>query len=196
MSKTALLDMAESFKKRAWADSTCVTYATQLMCYSSFCEGFDYEPVPASSSMLQAYVAYLTGVKHLRYNTIRQYLAIISHIHKSAGFPDPLKGDYHLRQELMGVKRVLGVAQTPVDVITPQLVLAIRHSLIYHNIADMSFWCACLVAFFGLFRPGNVVVHGNFDNERDLRRVDALSRTWGLHYSFKMDRQYSIGRRW
>ncbi|KAJ8307300.1 hypothetical protein KUTeg_015384 [Tegillarca granosa] len=94
--------------------------------------------------------------------------------------PYPLQDDYQLHHELMGVKRELGTAQKPVDIITPDLLIAIRRTLNLRSIADSSFWCACLVSFFGLLRPGNIVVNRIFNKDRDLRRLDAFACNWGF----------------
>ncbi|KAJ8300225.1 hypothetical protein KUTeg_021744 [Tegillarca granosa] len=139
-----------------------------------------YQMVPASSSNIQVYVAYLASCKKLKYSTIRQYLNILTHIHKLSGYPDPLQDDYQLHHELMGVKRELGTAQKPVDIITPDLLIAIRRTLNLRSIADSSFWCACQVSFFGLLRPGNIVVNRIFNKDRDLRRLDAFACNWGF----------------
>lgn len=167
-------ETAEDLKRKACANSTAATYATYMKCYLNFCLDMHLQPIPASSILIQMYVAYLVSVTHFQYCTIKQYLAIISHMHKSTGLQDPLKGDYQLQQELSGAKRVFGTAQKSVDIITPSILLSIRSD----NLQDHSFWCACLVAFFGLLRPGNVG-QGAFNKERDLRRVDVLACTWG-----------------
>lgn len=129
---------------------------------------------------LQVYIAYLSTVKKFKYHTIKQYLNIIVHMHRMAGFKDPLKDDYLLRQELLGVKRVSGVGQKLVDVITPQLLMAIHSVLGWRDILEYSFWAACLVAFFGLLRPGNVTSQGYFHPSRDIRRVDVPACEWGF----------------
>lgn len=145
----------------------------------------NYDPVPASSEMLQLYIAYLTTVKTFTYQSIRQYLNIVSHMHKASGFADPFQEDYQVSQELKGVKRLLGVAQTPVDVVTPQLLQSIHGSLSWACLSDFSFWCACLAAFFGLLRPGNITVVGPFNPTTDLRRVDLIPCSWGYILSLR-----------
>ncbi|XP_069103891.1 uncharacterized protein [Argopecten irradians] len=145
----------------------------------------NYSPVPATSKMLQLYVAYLASVKHFHYSTVRQYLTIVGHIHKLSGYPDPIKEDYNIILELRGVKRALGTAQIPVDAITPQVLIKIYNTLDLSQTVALSFWCACLVAFYGLLRPGNVVVHSTFNSTRDLRRIDVSPCSWGYLLRFR-----------
>lgn len=180
MSESVLTRTAEVLKEKAWADSTTATYATHLKCYASFCEALNYDLVPASSHMIQVYIAYLVTVKAFKYNTIKQYLNILSHIHRMAGIEDPRKGDYHVTQELLGAKRILGVAQTPVDAITPQLLQVIHSTLTWQDTFDYSFWSVCLIAFFGATAAGQCNSPWHFDPTRDLRRVDIVACTWGF----------------
>ncbi|KAK6169731.1 hypothetical protein SNE40_020724 [Patella caerulea] len=136
--------------------------------------------LPANSLQLQLYIVYLANVKHLRYNSIIQYLNIVPHIHKLAGYPNPLPGDYRIELLLRGLKRELGVAQTPVAAITPQMLLAIKHCLNFNLLLDTAFWCACLIAFYVMLRPANVTVKGIFNPDFDLQQIDLLPCSWGF----------------
>ncbi|KAK6168174.1 hypothetical protein SNE40_022052 [Patella caerulea] len=86
---------------------------------------------------------------------------------------------------LMGVKRELGLAQIPVDVITPDILFKIKSVLSFNKVFDHAFWCACLTAFFGLLRPGNVTAASTFDPNKDLRRTDLLLCSWGYLLSLR-----------
>ena len=112
---------------------------------------------------------------------------IIHHLHRLSGLKDPIREDYNAQILLRGVKRELGTAQSPVDAITPQHLLQIKAALTFKSVLDHSFWCACLVAFYGLLRPGNFTVQGVFEPNKDLRRIDLLPTSWGyilqLRYS-------------
>ena len=78
-----------------------------------------------------------------------------------------------------GALKELGTTQTPLDAITPHHLLQIKSVLAFTSVLDHSFWCACLVAFYGLLRPGNFTVQGEFLPEKDLRRIDLLPTSWG-----------------
>lgn len=170
---------AAGLKNKAWANSTTVTYQTHLRCYLHFCDAIQKLAIPADSELLQLYVTYLAKVKKLKYSSILQYLNIVPHVHKLSGFSNPISEDYQLKYLLMGVKRTLGTAQTPVDAITPRQLLAIKSGLHFDNVTDLAVWCACLIAFYGLLRPGNVTVRTSFQQDKDLRRIDITSCSWG-----------------
>lgn len=100
-------------------------------------------------------------------------------MHKLCDLPDPILHDFQLKYLLMGVKRELGRAQTPVDSVTPRHLLTVRSLLDCSSIADLPFLCACLIAFYGLLRPGNVAITGPFDQSKRVRRIDLMPCSWG-----------------
>lgn len=83
-------------------------------------------------------------------------------MHKLCDLPDPIPEDYQLKYLLMGIKRELGTAQFPVDSITPSHLLRMRSFLDFSSVEDLGFWCACLIAFYGLLRPGTIAITGPF----------------------------------
>ena len=147
--------------------------------YMDFCDQISVPPLPATSETLQLYVTYLAKVKCFKFCSIQQYLNIIPHMHKLCDLPDPIPQDYQLKYLLMGVKRELGTAQSPVDTVTPSHLLRIRSLLDCSSIADLAFWCACLIAFYGLLRPGNVAITGRFEPSKHVRRIDLMPCSWG-----------------
>ncbi|XP_033728133.1 uncharacterized protein LOC117317432 [Pecten maximus] len=102
-------------------------------------------------------------------------------MHKISGFDDPVATDYQLKLVLRGIKRDLGTAQSPVAAISPHQLLKIKAVLNLNDLSDLVFWCACLIAFYGLLRPGSVTVKGStFDKDTDVRRIDLLPHEWGF----------------
>lgn len=79
----------------------------------------------------------------------------------------------------MGIKRELGTAQFPVDLITPSHLLRMRSFLDFSSVEDLGFWCACLIAFYGLLRPGTIAITGPFETSEHVRRVDLMPCSWG-----------------
>ena len=175
-----LQDQASDLKRKAWASaSTTATYRTHMKSYMDFCDQISVPPLPATSETLQLYVTYLAKVKCFKFCSNQQYLNIIPHMHKLCDLPDPIPQDYQLKYLLMGVKRELGTAQSPVDTATPSHLLRIRSLLDCSSIADLAFWCACLIAFYGLLRPGNVAITGRFEPSKHVRRIDLMPCSWG-----------------
>lgn len=78
-----------------------------------------------------------------------------------------------------GIKRELGTAQFHVDSITPSHLLRMRSFLDFSSVEDLGFWCACLIAFYGLLRPGTIAITGPFETSKNVRRVDLMPCSWG-----------------
>ncbi len=163
----------------AWAESTKRTYQTQMKCYFEFCQTFRWSPAPLTHENIMVYMVYLADVKHFKYHTIKCYVNIVSVIHKASNYPDPTKNSWDVTQLWRGLKRQLGSSQDCVQPVTPTLLLGIRQQLNLFDLTDLVFWSACLVAFFGLLRPGNFLVKTHFDPDKHLRRLDALPCSWG-----------------
>lgn len=167
-----------TLKEKAWASSTMSTYKAQLNCYIDFCAKVNKESVPVGAETVQLYVTYLVRVRQFTYASVRQYLNVLTQLHRFEGLPDPIPNNVQLQHLLRGVKRDLGVAQTPVDAISPSVLLSIRATLNLSVTDDLCFWCACLVAFYGLLRPINITCTSH-DRTKDLCRSDVIPCSWG-----------------
>lgn len=102
----------------------------------------------------------MVDVKSFKYSTIKNYLNIVKHLHCANDFDDPIHGVWLIQQTLKGAKRELGDAQEAATPIQPCHLLLIRSALCLDLKEDLSFWAACLIAFFGLLRPGNFLSQG------------------------------------
>ena len=187
-----LQDQASDLKRKAWASSTAATYRTHMKSYMDFCDQISVPPLQATSETLQLYVTYLAKVKCFKFCSIQQYLNIIPHMHKLCDLPDPIPQDYQLKYLLMGVKRELGTAQSPVDTVTPSHLLRIRSLLDCSSIADLAFWCACLIAFYGLLRPGNVAITGRFEPSKHVRRIGSNAMSGAIYSVYGIQRQFNF----
>ena len=115
-------------------------------------------PLPVSADGISLYIAFLAHIKRLHYCTIENYLVIVKHLHKANGYRDPIADNWHVKHLLQGVKRDLGNAQVGAQIVTPEMLLAIRKGLNLYRLLELSAWCACLIGFFELLRPGNFLV--------------------------------------
>lgn len=163
-------------QEKAWARMTAATYRTQLQCYLEFAQLLNKCAVPVSNDVLLFYVIYLVKVRKFTFASVRQYLNTVTHIKL---FPDPVDGNNHLNNLLRGIKRELGAAQTPVDAITQSLLSRIQTTMNIKTMEDLSFWCACLIAFYRLLRPNNITSRDAFDSTTDLCRTDLTYCAWG-----------------
>lgn len=122
--------------------------------YLKFCDKYKVKPVPISHTNLGRYIAYLSY--HLSFRSIRNYLSVVRWLHLEAGMPNP--SDCHYVSSIVkGTKRTLGDAVNQKLPITPTLLLGILKKINLQSAKDITFWAACLVAFFSFFRKSNLL---------------------------------------
>ena len=167
-------------KAKAFADNTIRSYNSHRKAYLKFCCIIQRRPVPATSDLLCKYVAFLT--RKLRFNSIRQYLCVISHMHKELGYPDPIVGNYHLTLTLKGARRVLGSAVQRREPITPHHLLGLLKALDLRDAAHAAIWAAALLMFYGLFRRSSILACAGvqFQPHLHLCRKDIVFTQEGL----------------
>lgn len=141
-------------KGQALAPSTRRTYLTYLCMYLKLCGIFKVQPVPISYTHLGRYIAYLSY--RLKVHSIRNYLSVVPWLHLEAGKPNPI--DCHYASSIVkGAKRTLGDTVSQKLPITPIIVLGILKNISLKSPKDITFWTACLVAFFSFFRKCNLL---------------------------------------
>ena len=167
------------FRNQAFAANTKRTYSTHRNAFLSFCTFMNLPPVPASSSTICLYAAFLA--RSLKFSSIPQYLGIIGLLHKKFGLANPLTGNWHLSSLITGIKRVLGHERLQKLPVTPSLLLKIYKAINPSYSVDASFWAICLVAFYGMFRKSHLLVQGNsqFDPDRQFLKSDFRFFPWG-----------------
>lgn len=170
------------FKNCAFADNTKKAYRTHRNSYINFCKRLGCSPVPASSTTLCRYAAYLA--KTLKYNSIKQYMNIIRLIHLEWGLPNPLEHDFSLTCTLRGIRRNLGDTVNRKHPITPDMLRTILSKLDVRLSVDATVWAICLCMFFGLLRKSNVMPD-NFEAAKHLRRRDVMFFPWGVTLLFR-----------
>ena len=140
-----------------------------------FCKKVNVDPVPVSAYIISLYIAYMADVKRYKFSTIQNYLTIVKHLHRANDYQDPTKDNWLVQHVLKGAKRELGAAQDAATPIEPTHLHTIRRALNLNSVGDLTFWVACLIAFFGFLRPGNFLSESSiFNPARDLS-IDALS---------------------
>ncbi|XP_063402490.1 uncharacterized protein LOC134686719 [Mytilus trossulus] len=133
------------FQSRMFADSTKKTYMLYFRSYESFCRGLLIPMVPISKDNLARYIVFLT--QRLCYNSVVNYLNIVRLLHEEAELPYPIDTHF-VKGVLKGVKRVLGAEKRPKLPITPKILSGIFTTIDLNESLDITFWAACLVAFF------------------------------------------------
>lgn len=113
-------------------------------------------PVPISPCNLGRYIAFLAS--RLCFSSVRQYLNVVRLIHLEAGYPNPLLNSWYLSSILKGLRRHKGDSTKQKLPITTNVLLGILTVLDFSRPFDLTFWAACLVAFFSFFRKSNLLV--------------------------------------
>lgn len=113
-----------------------------------------YIPVPADDSTLCRYVAYLA--EKLRPDSIKQYLNVIRLLHLESGLANPLYDSWVLNTLLKGIKREKGGQVNRKLPITTDILCRMAACLDLGNSQTLTFWSACLLAFFGMLRKSSL----------------------------------------
>lgn len=168
------------FTSQAFSINTKRTYRSHRQSYIDFCNRMGYAPVPASSSTICRYAAYLA--RTLKFNSVKQYLNIIRLMHREWNLPNPLQDNFPLSCTLRGIRRHLGDNVVRKKAITPEMLRQIFKHLNISVSFDATFWAACLTMFYGLLRRSNVLLTSaaTFDVNKHLRRRDISYLPWGV----------------
>ena len=86
--------------------------------------GPEGDVLPASKGTLIYFASYLA--RTVRHSTIKLYLAAVRNLHITAGYHDPLKDKLLLHKVLRGILRYQGEQRIRRQLVTPQVLSAIR----------------------------------------------------------------------
>ena len=106
--------------------------------------------MPASQTTLLTYIAFLS--RTLQPSSIQNYLNIIRILHLDSGLVNPLKDNYAVSNLKKGISRAKGSPPKQKFPITCKILLDIRKQLCFLLPADIVFWSACLIGFYGFLR--------------------------------------------
>lgn len=143
------------FTSKTYAESTKASYRTHLKTYLRFCIRFSFVAVPATQVCLMAYVAYLA--RSLKPSSIGSYLNIIRIMHLEAGFDNPLECNFAIANLRKGIERQLGSPPKQMLPITCEMLVEIRKHLSFLCASDISFWCICMMGFYGFLRKATLL---------------------------------------
>lgn len=164
------------FTSSVFEENTKKTYGTHRNSYLQFCNKLGYSPVPASSTTLCRYAAFLA--KTLKYNSVKQYLNIVCILPNAEwGLPSPLQNDFALNCTLRGIRRSLGDTVNRKLPITPSLLRKIQRHLNLNSSADATVWAVSFCMFYGLLRKSNVIPD-KFIADKHLRWHDVKLFSW------------------
>lgn len=183
------------FRQANYAESTKKNYRTYLTTYKKFCYMLSVPLVPATTSFLCLYAAYLA--KFLLPQSLCLYISFVGLLHKEMGFPNPLNENWILSSVLKGIRRVLGVPPRPRLPITPDLLVQIRSRLNLNCSYHASFWAICVVAFFGLFRKVHLlpVSCNTFNPGRQFTKSDFSFSNSTVYIAVRWSKTIQLGQR-
>jgi site-specific recombinase XerD len=146
---------ARGYKRSAFAEATKRTYRSHLTSYLKFCSEYKQTPIPVSQDTIVSYVVYLA--RRLKPSSIPGYLNIIRIVHVEAGLPNPLTNNWEVQLLKRGINRQKGSPPNQKAPITIQILSKIHSVLHLGDPADVAFWSALLVGFYGFFRKSTLL---------------------------------------
>ena len=91
------------YHSHTFAEATKGTYRTYRKACFQFCEFMGFDPLPATTVIICQYAAFLAKL-----SSIRNYITIISLLHKKFSLPNLLQDSWVIRSLLQGIKSVKG----------------------------------------------------------------------------------------
>ena len=103
-------------------------------------------------------------------------------MHLEAGHANPFQGYWHIEMLLKGTNRVLGAGHRQKLPIMSAVLRQLFKRIDFTLPLEVTFWAACLVAFFSFFQKYNVLVKSitSFDSNLHLCRRDAIFSEEGV----------------
>ena len=138
-----------------FAEAIKGTYCTYHKAHVQFWEFMGFNPLTTTTVIICQYAAFLAQSPKL--SSIRNYITIISLLHKEFSLPNPPRDNWVIRSLLQGIKRVKGGEISQQLSITLNILLCIHYRLNLWHSLDATFWAVCLVAFYGLFRKAHLL---------------------------------------
>lgn len=183
------------FRQATFSENTKRSYRTHQKTYHKFCGILRVPVVPASTSTLCLYAAYLA--RFLLPQSVCNYLNYVGLLHREFGLHNPLSDNWVVTSVMRGIKRTLGVPPKPRLPITIPLLYRIRSRLNLACSKHASFWAICLVSFFGLFRKAHLLPDSMqvFDPKRMFTRADFKLTGSCLYITVRWSKTIQMGQR-
>lgn len=154
MLSTSLHSQLVGVLKSCYADATKASYRTHLKSWSAFCVVMGIPLLPIEPRSAALYAVLLS--RSLKYDSIPQYLNMLSLLHRSMGLKSPL--DCFLVKSVMrGLKNTMQQEPSFKLPVTPKILYCILSNMNLDSVSDSCVWMSCLVLFYGLLRKSNVV---------------------------------------
>ena len=116
--------------------------------------------------------------RSLNPNSLPGYLNVIRILHLSAGLPNPLEGNWEINMLKRAFSRTKGVPPVQKLPITVAMLRKIREFLSFTSPADLCFWAALVLGFYGFLRKSTLLLPTcSTPPHMGIRRSDAVNIT-------------------
>ena len=147
---------AKHLRATALAPGTTRNLKTQIRTYLTFCIYAGLQYLPIGQQDIIRYITFLSN-SFRSWTTVLNYLNGVRFYHAQHGYTFTHMSDHHVALTLRGVKKRLSSIPHQTLPITPHILHSIHNQLNLSDTSHLSFWAACLTAFFGFLRKSNVV---------------------------------------
>ena len=176
------------------SDNTKTVYASGITCFRKFLQRYKLVknrwelPIIGERTLLY-FVSYCFSVLHLRYGTIKIYLAGVRFAYLQAGIPNPLvladkSNVQQLHSVLKAVKRIQGLPAKPRMPITIEVLekmCCVLHQGVFSPFLECMLLAACTAAFAGFLRCGEFTVRNPQQTYLRMRDVQMGNDCYILH---------------
>ena len=159
-----MVPSVQAYFSQGLAQSIQKSYGAEMKRFHGFCAQFNVSsPFPVTEYMLCSFAAYLAD-SGLAPTTVKVYLAAVRNMQLSLGLPDPRDQSSlpMLKRVLAGISHARLTQQRPPRIrlpITGHMLVRIHNSLSQSSNPDKTLiWAICSLAFFGVFRLGELLV--------------------------------------
>ena len=170
-----MLRDATQTQASAFAAGTYNNYLNQWVNFLQFCVNLRLEVLPATPTTLICYAQAMS--RRLKaHGSLLSFMSGVKKLHWFLGLTTSVFENFQLKLTLSGLRRLNQHVPKQALSITPVILEKIYSVMDFTREEDVVFWCACVFAFFLLFRKSNLVLDKpwSFDGDKQLRRSDLI----------------------
>lgn len=164
----------EQLIKEASRPGTRQNLKMQVNAYYEFCLKYHLRPLPAEGRQLTRFAVFLHLFKHLKPDTINNYLSGVRTLHGLAEMPIPKTDDYIHQTVLKGIRTRNKQPKKQAEAITPHVLKMISQQVDTSDYLQLVAWVAVLIGFHCLLRASNLTTRSipTFNPQENLLRRD------------------------
>ena len=193
----ALAEEADRLVQMAWAPRTLQMYEVGMTSFRSFRAEYDCHNVNSAAKSVEVtrFIAWLSLQKRAP-STISAYVSAISNWHKTRGLADPCE-NFRVKKALKGgcKRNIPTQLREPITTDLLAKLIAALKPLCDSRYEQHMFKCAYLIAFFGLFRIGELVADSKHSAQKSVLMLsDTILRGSSLQVTIRFSKTDQKGR--